>query len=92
MKWTKEQDFLAFYFYRTGERMDAQKVDKICRLMRLEKSSLRMRIGNFKHLDGKSGLNHPAKMSKATFEKYRYSSVEEIEKIAAQILADSSSL
>ena len=91
MTWTKEQDVLAYYLYRTGEKMSSVKANDICRIMQIGKNTLRRRIGNFKYLGGTGNQSHYARMTKETFEEYRYSILEERENLASKILSDHSS-
>lgn len=90
MKWTKEQDIIAYYLYRIRDKKTRSEINDIGKKMGIEAGTLNMRIGNFQFLESGSGLNRPAIMSRETFEEFRHTSLEEFGKLASKILLDPS--
>jgi hypothetical protein len=97
--WTEDEDLVAFYLSRHGIRflgvgeatiakaLSARPLPDGGRAVQLPEASLRMRVGNFDHLDGRAaGLPHYAGQSRRTYEKYKNASVLELRPLVIQVL------
>lgn len=88
-KWTREDDALAFYLQKFGEK-DAITLESVAKFMGFGEylGSLKMRIKNFEaiHTKGKSGLDNYALQSKKIYEKYKNLDEEALYKKCVEIL------
>jgi len=70
-RWSEEDDIVAFYLYRFKDTELPYDVNSIGKKLGMGDSSLKMRIANFKSIDGDYGLNHYSKQSKEIYKKYK---------------------
>lgn len=68
-KWTESDDVAALYLYKYGDGR-AATIEAAARSRGISAASLRMRIGNFKALDSRSGLQNWARQSETVFKQY----------------------
>lgn len=84
--WSKEDDIIAFYLYRYGPESLMMTLESISQKLGMSASSLRMRVGNFKALDGDGGLQNWAKQSEKVYQDYKKHFRGELLNIVNQIL------
>ena len=75
-RWTKDDDIVAYYIYRYGTNSVFKTVKDISEILGLSESSLKMRIANFKAIDGNGGLKNYAKQSEEVYHKFKSTSRE----------------
>jgi hypothetical protein len=85
-KWVKEDDIVAFYLYRFGLESLILTIREISELRGMSEKSLKMRIRNFKAIDGAGGLPHYTKQSKTIFNEYKNVSEETHRNVVNKIL------
>lgn len=81
--WSIEEDIVAFYLYRFGD--DDYK--QVSELLGRDSGSLRMRIGNFKAIEGQSGLSNYAKQSLNVYTKYKNIPQNEFQELFIKIIS-----
>jgi hypothetical protein len=84
--WTRNDDIVAFYLERHGDRQLPFGEAKIAKILSLKESSLAMRRANFGYLDGRQGLDHAAEQSREVFAKYKGRSEIEMRPLVLRIL------
>jgi len=62
-KWTEKDDIVAFYLYKFGDKDIPFSIGDVGTNLGMGVNSLKMRIANFKAIDGKGGLEHFAGQS-----------------------------
>lgn len=70
-RWSREDDIVAYYLYQYGYRSLDLSIWEISQILGMSESSMRMRIGNFKAIDGSSGLDHSAKLSREVYKEFK---------------------
>jgi hypothetical protein len=70
-KWSYEDDVVAYYLARFGDRDLPGTLKEIGTILGMGEGSLRMRIGNFRALDGTGSLDHTAKLSRKVHEEHK---------------------
>ena len=68
--WTKKDDLVALYLCRFGDERLSVKTKAIGETLGMGAGSLRMRIGNFRVIAGKQGLDNYARQSKEVFDRF----------------------
>jgi hypothetical protein len=68
-RWSKEDDIVAFYLYRFGHESLMMTIEEISKRLGMSEASLKMRMGNFKAIDGEGGLSNYAKLSEKIYNK-----------------------
>jgi len=76
-KWTKNDDIVAFYLYRFNMSGFNFSIEEIAEQLGMSKESLKMRINNFKAVDGRGGLKNYAKLTKEVFFEFKSLSKKE---------------
>lgn len=71
-RWSEGDELVALYLQRHECARLPYTVSEIARRMGVEDGTLRMRIGNFKALDGPGGLRNWAKQSERVYLENRY--------------------
>ncbi len=69
-RWTKSDDLVAFYLFREGDGKLGIALPEVATQLGIYPETMKMRLANFKSLQGPGGLNHPAKQSQAVYEEY----------------------
>jgi len=82
--WRWDDDAVAFYLYRAGT--DEITLDDVESALGIRPGVMKMRIANFKALDGGGGLGNASQQSRAAFEKYKDTDDDELRKRALRIL------
>jgi hypothetical protein len=88
-RWTEEDDIVTLYLYRYGDREIPFTLEDISRILGMGIDSLRMRIANFKAIDGKGGLGHFGGQSLRIYRKYCDTSKDELKSLVVKILQES---
>lgn len=85
-RWTESDDLAALYVSKFGVEhlhySTDDPIEEIAKSKEIKPGSFRMRIQNFRALDGKKGLENYAKQSKDIFERYRNLSEPELRRLA----------
>lgn len=66
-RWSEGDDLVAFYLQQHGHARLPYTVPRIAGRLGMPEGTLRMRIGNFKALDGPGGLRNWAKQSERVY-------------------------
>jgi hypothetical protein len=69
-KWTECDDLVALYLYQHGTLQIGLSIDYIARQLGIGVSSMKMRVRNFKSVDGGGGLSNVAAQSRSVFAKF----------------------
>lgn len=69
--WTKEDDIIALYLYKYGNKEINNTYDNISKKLGMSKGSLSMKRKVYKHLDNKPGLCDGSKQITKVFELYK---------------------
>jgi hypothetical protein len=69
--WTQGDDIIVLYVYRFGASSLGQTIEELAAMIGTTPASLRMRIRNFKALDGHGGLANAAELSRQVYERNR---------------------
>jgi len=85
-KWTEEDDIVTFYLYKFGDGDLTFSLANIGERLGMGVSSLRMRIANFKAIDGRGGLKHFSKQSLRIYKKYKGTSEDELRSLVLKIM------
>ena len=85
--WTKEDDIVAFYLYRFGDKELLYSVEEISGILGMSATSLKMRVANFKALNTGRGLDHYAKLSRQVYNEYKRYSEGNLRKIVIGIIS-----
>lgn len=70
--WKATDDVVAFYLSRHGAGKLRMTLEAISQSLGMSVDSLKSRMSNFNHLDGRSGLPHAAKLSRAVHVTLRH--------------------
>jgi hypothetical protein len=70
--WSEADDIVAFYLYRYETGSLKMSINTISKKLGMSETSLKMRIGNFKAIDGTGGLDNYARLSKDVYDKYKF--------------------
>jgi hypothetical protein len=85
-KWTEEDDIVTLYLYKFGDGELSFSLEEIGEKLGMGVNSLRMRIANFKAIDGKGGLEHFAEQSLKIYNMYRETSDDELRSLVLKIM------
>ena len=85
-EWTENDDVVALYLYRFGPDDLSLGIGEIGDRLGMGAGSLRMRIGNFRAIDGKGGLGNAAIQSRKIYETHAKSSKGELRTEVLSIL------
>jgi len=85
-KWTEEDDIVTFYLYKFGDGELPFSLEEIGEKLRMGVGSLRMRIANFKAINGKGGLEHFGKQSLKIYNMYKETSEDELRSLVLKIM------
>lgn len=85
-KWTKPDDIVILYLYKFGDNGLPYSTKKISKILGIKLSSLKMRIGNFKAVDGKPGLDNFAALTERVYEEYKGWDEENLRHLVLEIL------
>jgi 5-methylcytosine-specific restriction protein A len=77
-EWTEDDDIVALYLYRFGPDDLPISVGEIGDRLGMGAGSLRMRIGNFRAIDGQGGLDNAAIQSRKVYESHAKTSKDEL--------------
>jgi hypothetical protein len=66
-RWSEGDDLVAFYLQRHGHARLPYTIARVAGRLGIPEGTLRMRIGNFKALDGPGGLRNWAKQSERVY-------------------------
>jgi hypothetical protein len=75
-------DLAALYVHKYGHRAIARSLEELADSRGIKPGSFRMRVGNFKALDGRGGLGNAAKQSEAVYQQYGNLSEPELRALA----------
>ena len=92
--WAYDDDVLTFYLFRCIEEgiEDDAINKKTVTDGRMKPGALRMRIGNFRHLnDENKGLSHPSKQSREVYDAYKHKELSVHQKKCLEILRNRNS-
>lgn len=87
-RWTKEDDIVTLYLYKYGDGDLPFTIEDIAKNLGMGVVSLRMRIANFKAIDGRGGLNHFGKISLEIYERYHETPKDELRSLVGKILQE----
>ena len=87
-KWTEEDDVVTLYLYRYGDGEIPFSLEDISKSLGMGIDSLRMRIANFKAIDGKGGLEHFGSQSLKIYRKYYHTSKDKLKLLVTKILQE----
>lgn len=87
-KWTEEDDIVTLYLYKYGDGEIPFTLEDIGRNLGMGAGSLRMRIANFKAIDGKGGLEHFGRQSLEIYRKYYETPEDKLKSLVVKILQD----
>ena len=82
--WTASNDLVAFYLERFGTERHSLK-DAGARLG-IPAAAMRMRMANFRALEGEGGLSNASRQSQAVFQRYREATEPELRRRVDGIL------
>ena len=85
-KWTEEDDTVTLYLFRSGDGELPFSLEEIGEKLGMGVNSLRMRIGNFKAIDGKGGLEHFGKQSLKIYNMYKETSDDVLRSLVLEIM------
>lgn len=85
--WSKDDDLVAFYLFKFGDGDLGKDTKEIGELLGMGAGSLKMRIGNFRAIDGGGKLDHSAKQSRFIYERFNNASHEELRDKILPIIA-----
>lgn len=85
-KWTEEDDIVTLYLFKYGDEDLPFSVDGISRKLGMSTGSLRMRVANFKAIDGQGGLDHFGKISERVYKRHYRTSKDKLKSLVLQIL------
>lgn len=74
-KWSKTDDFVAFYLYKHGSKTD---IELVALKLGIKVNSLKMRIKNYEFLANSKGLSNFSKQSKFTYDFWKDSNLNEL--------------
>jgi hypothetical protein len=81
-RWSVRDDVAALYVYKFGHRRLASSFAEVAELVGVPPASFRMRVGNFKALDGPGGLSNASRQSQEVFARYGSATEAELRAIA----------
>ena len=81
-RWSVRDDAAALYVQKFGYRQIASSVADVAELLGIAPGSFRMRIGNFKALDGAGGLGNFARQSLEVYKRYHHLSEPDLRAVA----------
>lgn len=84
--WTEEDDIVTLYLYKFGDKDIPFSLEDIGRKLGMGVSSLKMRIANFKAIDGKGGLEHFGKQSLKIYDRHKQTPKSELKSLVLEIL------
>ena len=84
--WTECDDIVALYFYRFGVGRLGLSLENASNALGITPSSMKMRLRNFKSLEGAGGLSNVAQQSRKIFERYHAFSEGELRTLAIDCL------
>ena len=85
-KWTEDDDIVTLYLYKYGDGEIPFTLEDISRNLGMSAGSLRMRIANFKAVDGKGGLKHFGRQSLKIYRKYYETPKDKLKSLVVKIL------
>ena len=85
-KWTEEDDIVTLYLYKYGDGEIPFTLEDIGRNLGMSTGSLRMRIANFKAIDGKGGLKHFGRQSLEIYRKHYETPKDKLKSLVVEIL------
>jgi len=85
-KWTEEDDIVTLYLYKYGDEEIPFTLEGIGKNLGMGVGSLRMRIANFKAIDGKGGLTHFGTQSLKIYKKYHRTPKAKLRSLTVEIL------
>jgi hypothetical protein len=85
-EWTETDDIVALYLYRFGAKDLPLRIAAIGDRLGMGAGSLRMRIGNFRAIDGHGGLGNAAIQSRRIYEAHSKTAKEELRAKVLSIL------
>jgi hypothetical protein len=80
--WTEADDIAALYLYKYGDQQRGPTVEDVAHSRGMSEASLRMRIANFKAIEGGAGLRNWAEQSGTVYRRYRNLSEPELRALA----------
>lgn len=81
-RWSVRDDLAALYVHKYGYRRVAPSLAKLADSLGIKIGSFRMRVGNFKALDGPGGLGNAAQQSRDVHKRYGQLSEPELRALA----------
>lgn len=84
--WSEDDDLVAFYLFKFGDGDLGKDTKDIGEVLGMGAGSLRMRIGNFRAIDGGGKLDHSAKQSREAYDRYKNSTKDELRVLVLSIL------
>ncbi|MCD4674744.1 MAG: hypothetical protein K8S18_01960 [Desulfobacula sp.] len=85
-KWTGEDDVIAYFLYKFGEKDLIFDIDGIAIKLGMSKDSLTARKGNFKYLETGKGLSHVAGLSERIYNEFHNVTKKEYLAVVKKIL------
>lgn len=85
-RWTEEDDIVTLYLYKYGDGEIPFTLEDIGRNLGMGAGSLRMRIANFKAIEGKGGLKHFGRQSLEIYRKYYETPKDKLKSLVVKIL------
>jgi len=86
-KWSKTDDIVAFYLYKSGSLKEKELVSK---KLGIKLNSMKMRINNFAFLATNKGLSNFSKQSKSVYNSWKDSGLTELKAEYDKIMSDTS--
>jgi hypothetical protein len=84
--WTEEDDIVTLYLYKFGDTDLPFSVEAVGEKLGMDIGSLKMRMANFKAIDGKGGLDHFGTQSLRIYERHKQTPKSELKSLVLEIL------
>jgi hypothetical protein len=81
-RWSVRDDLAALYVHKFGYQRVAGSVVEVASLVGIEPGSFKMRVSNFKALDGGGGLSNASRQSREVYGRYARLSEPELRRLA----------
>jgi hypothetical protein len=85
-RWTEKDDIVTLYLFKYGEEDLPFSMESISKKLGISIGSLRMRIANFKAINGQRCLEHFGKISERVYRKHYKTSKDELKSLVLEIL------
>lgn len=85
-RWTENDDIVTFYLYKFGGRDLPFSLENVSSKLGMSVGSVRMRIANFRTIDGVGGLEHYGKISLKVYKEYKETPRDELRSLVLSII------